>query len=135
MLTSLAPNQEDLVLNEQPRYKKIYDFIWNQIKPDFSSQVIASIFCKASRAFLSLWTSHCFDNLFRHAEKHFLNSKDILIVDDMNQLCERTAASSDDMKKSVIWMQRRVKHHFILHLQFFCKFYFRNFTKSFTKRK
>lgn len=42
--------------------------------------------------------SHCLDNLSWHAEKHFLNSKDILIVGDMNQLSERTAASSDDMK-------------------------------------
>lgn len=46
----------------------------------------------------------------------------------MNQLCERTAASSDDIKKSVIWMQTRVKQSFIVHLLFFCKFYFRNFT-------
>lgn len=45
----------------------------------------------------------------------FSNSKDILIVDDMNQLCERTAASSDDTKKSVIWMQRRVNWSFIVH--------------------
>lgn len=61
------------------------------------------VFYKALRALLTLWTNHCLDKLFRHAEKPFLKSKDILIVGDMNQLSERTAASSDDMR-SVIWM-------------------------------